>query len=145
MPFVAFHKFCRFHLKMVAASVMVCTVVQPDYNKNHSFRRNLYDGFTLGVLVGLTWPITIPLFANRIIRDIVDSDPITPQQPIGYPRKDWSNEYKVKLDEIQKHMEDKKKQMEDKKEMDSSPKEHDDYRMMKGSDKRHVFDKEEKE
>lgn len=97
----SFQQFCRFHLKMVAGSVVVCTVAQPDYSKNYSFRRNLYDGFTLGVFVGLTWPITIPLFANRIIRDIVDSDPVKtdPQQPIGYPR-DWTKDFRIKAEQL---------------------------------------------
>jgi hypothetical protein len=117
----AFQQFCRFHLKIVAASVVVCTIAQPDYNKNYSVRRNLFNGFELGVLVGLTWPFTIPLFAHRYIKDIVESDPIT--QPI--PREDWTTtQYKTKIEDIQIKQMDKQK----------------DERFMRGCDKRRIYD-----
>lgn len=99
---------CKIHTRMFTASVVVCTVAQPDYNKNYSVRRNLYDGFTLGLLVGLTWPFTIPLIAHRYIKDIVDSDPIKNQikTEIGYPREDWTKDWRIKVEQLIKKKDD---------------------------------------
>jgi hypothetical protein len=67
------------YLCIYAGTVVFCTVVQPDYRPEISFRRNLYEGFKTGLLIGALWPIAIPLCIDRIITDTVNSDPIRPK------------------------------------------------------------------
>lgn len=57
-------------------SVAYCSIVQPNYNPSYSFRRNLFDGLTVGLFVGSIWPIAIPIVTYKYMKDIVDSDPI---------------------------------------------------------------------
>ena len=59
-------------------SVAYCSIAQPEYSPSYSFRRNLFDGLTLGLFVGSLWPIAIPILTYRYIKNIVDSDPIKP-------------------------------------------------------------------
>lgn len=59
-------------------SVAFCSIAQPGYSPSYSFRRNLFDGLTLGLFVGSLWPIAIPIITYKYIKDIVDSDPIQP-------------------------------------------------------------------
>jgi hypothetical protein len=87
---------------MFVASVVVCTVVQPGYDSKYSFRRNCFNGFEVGVVIGLTWPFTIPLIVHRRIKNIVDSDPII--KKVGTP--DWTQDWRLKIEKLIKKKDD---------------------------------------
>ena len=65
-----------FHIKTTLCFGVAGAIIQPDYYRCYSFRRNCFNGFELGLLVGWTWPISIPLISYLYIRDKVHSDPV---------------------------------------------------------------------
>lgn len=69
-------KLMKLQAFMFTGSVVSFSVVQPGSKSIYSNRRNLYDGFELGVIVGLVWPILIPLVIQKNIRDTVNADPV---------------------------------------------------------------------
>ena len=77
----------KFHIKTTLCFGVLGAIIQPDYYRCYSFRRNCFNGFELGIMVGWNWPIAIPLIAYRVIRQEIDSDPVL---------QDWRD---VSLDE----------------------------------------------
>lgn len=65
-------------------------IIQPYYYKCYSFRRNCFDGFELGFVVGWVWPISVPFIAYRVIRDTIDSDPL--QEELFVEKKEEKKE-----------------------------------------------------
>lgn len=66
----------KIHIKTTLCFGVLGAIIQPDYYRCYSFRRNCFNGFELGLMVGWTWPISIPLIAYFKIRQEIDSDPI---------------------------------------------------------------------
>jgi hypothetical protein len=75
----------KIHCSIVMCSPVVGVMFNPDYNKRYSFRRNCFNGMSMGLWIGMGWPVTIPLLSYCYVKKLVESDPVSPEE--------WSGKY----------------------------------------------------
>ena len=75
-------QFAVLYLSMITGSTVICSVVQPDYRPEYTFRRNLYDGFCLGLFAGIIWPISIPFMIDYSIRNSIEYNKQDCKKPV---------------------------------------------------------------
>lgn len=82
-------KLFKLHLRIVMCSPFVGAMIVHNDNPRYSFRRNCFYGSMMGLFIGLGWPVTFPIITYAYVKNIVDSDPILPEEK-------WSGKYVVK-------------------------------------------------
>ena len=77
-----FDKLFKLHSRIIICSPFVGAMLFHNENPQYSFRRNCFYGSIEGLLIGLSWPVTFPIITYLYVKDVVDSDPIIPEEKL---------------------------------------------------------------
>lgn len=96
------NKILKFHAGMIVFSSAMGIILNPDYDDRNCFRRNCFNGFEMGLFVGIMWPFSYPIMTYCYVKHMSKLDPVR-----EIKKTDWTKNFRKEADKILKDMKGK--------------------------------------